>query len=151
MSELHVQWKDAEQAGVVFANVVRPWCKEQWAAGRQLAVSIRELEDARSLQQLRYYWGPMLGEISEQAQINGQKYAKDAWHELGKRQFLPRRIAKTRVAGRARPVVSVSLGSTKGLSVKKMSEYIEKFQAWVTTDLGVVFSERRWQDYQGQA
>jgi hypothetical protein len=148
MTELRAVWNDPEQAGKNFAHVVRPFCHEQWKAGRRLAVTIRELEDERSLQQLRYYWGPMLGDISEQATIGGQKYSKDAWHELGKRQFLPRRVIKTRVAGRSRPVVSTTIGSTKGLSVRKMSEYIERFQAFVVTDLGVVFNAPRWEDWQ---
>lgn len=139
-TELQSVWIDAEQAGKNFAHIVRPWCHEQWKAGKRIAVTLRELEDERSLQQLRYYWGPMLGDISEQASIGGQKYSKDAWHELGKRQFLPRRVKKTKVAGRTRAVVTVTLGTTKGLSVKKMSEYLERFQAWATTDLGVQFT-----------
>lgn len=147
MTELHAVWNDAEQAGKNFAHVVRPFCHEQWKVGRRLVVTIRELEDERSIQQLRFYWGPMLNDISEQASIGGQKYAKDAWHELGKRQFLPRRVTKAKVAGKARPVVSVSLGSTKGLSVRKMSKYIEQFQAFAVTDLGVVFSVPKWEEY----
>lgn len=147
MSELHAVWTDPEQAGVNFSRVVRPFCHEQWKAGRRLAVTIRELEDERTLQQLKFYWGPMLKDISEQATIAGTKYSKDAWHELGKRQFLPRRTTKTKVAGRSRPVITTTLGSTKGLSVRKMSKYLEEFMAWAVTDLGVVFTESRWEDH----
>jgi hypothetical protein len=144
---LSVLWINPQQAGANLNGQVVPWCKERMAEGKRIVASFQLEEDARSIQQLRYYWGPMLGDISEQASINGQKYPKDAWHELGKRQFLPRRVTKAKVAGKARPVVSVSLGSTKGLSVRRMSAYIEQFQAWAITDLGVVFSERKWENY----
>lgn len=148
MSELRGQWKDAEQAGVHFARVVRPWCHEQWKQGKQIAVHLCELEDARSIQQLRFLWGVVYRETSEQARIDGQKYTPDAWHELGKRLHLPRVQKKTRVAGRKRPVIVTTIGTTKGLSVRKMSAYIEEFMAWAATDYGVQFSLRRWEEYQ---
>ena len=145
---LSVLWHSTPQAGQSLNGQVVPWCKERMAEGKQVIASFEVAEDTRSLQQLRFYWGPMLGDISEQATIGGQKYSKDAWHELFKRQHLPRRIRKSKVAGRGRPVVSVSLGSTKGLSVRRMSEFIEKVQAFAVTDLGVTFSETRWESYE---
>lgn len=115
-------------------------------AGRQLLCKVLEAEDERSLQQLRFYWGVVLKAISEQASIGGQKYAADAWHELAKRQFIPRRVRKTKVAGRKRPVVTVTLGSTSDLGVKKMSTYLEQVLAF-GAEMGVVYPETRWQDY----
>jgi hypothetical protein len=144
---LHLTLVTPGQATQAISAQLVPFCRALWQDGERVSLVAQREEDARSIQQLRYYWGPMLGDISEQASINGQKYAKDAWHELGKRQFLPRRVTKAKVAGKARPVVSVSLGSTKGLSVKRMSAYIEQFQAWAITDLGVQFSERKWENY----
>lgn len=115
--------------------------KPNLLAGRQIVCKLVEAEDERSLQQLRFYWGVVLKTISEQASIGGQKYAADAWHELAKRQFIPRRVRKTKVAGKKRPVVTVTLGSTSDLSVRKMGVYLEQVMAWAGTDLGVVFPE----------
>ena len=59
----------------------------------------------------------------------------------------PEDDAKTLVAGRKRPVISTSLGTTKGLKVKPMSKYIEQVIAYAVTELGVHFSSTRWEDY----
>lgn len=117
------------------------------AEGKPALLQVSEAEDVRSLRQNAFYWGPMLQDISEQAKIGGQRYTKDMWHEFGKREFLPRTIKRTRVAGRKSPVVTRSIGSTSGLSVRKMSAYLERFMAYAVTDLGVKFSEHRWEDY----
>jgi hypothetical protein len=49
-----------------------------------------------------------------------------------------------------RKAVSKQLRSTTKLSVKRMSEYLEKLMAFAVTDLGVRFSETRWEDWRGQ-
>lgn len=110
------------------------------AAGRPVQIVAREDEDDRTVRANRYYWGVVLKEISEQACIEGQRWAADAWHELFKRQFLGFEIKKTRVAGKRRPVVVRRLKSTTGLSIKKFTKYLEKVQAFAVTDLGVRFS-----------
>lgn len=135
--ELH----SPEQARQVLKERALPWIGEQLAQGRELVLEARLLDDARTIQQLRFLWGVVYKETSEQARIEGVQYTPDAWHELGKRLHLPREHKKTRVAGRKRAVVVTTIGSTKGKSVKFMSKYIEKFMAWATTDFGVAFSE----------
>jgi hypothetical protein len=122
--------------------------KPNLQAGRQLVCKLAELEDERSLQQLRFYWGVVLKSISEQASIGGQKYTADAWHELMKRQFIPRKVEKAKVAGKKRPVVTVRLGSTSDLGVKKMSVYLEQVMAF-GAEQGVEYPETRWQEYRG--
>jgi len=99
-----------------------------------------ESEDDRTLAANRYYWGVILREISEQASIDGKKYAADAWHELFKRQFLGYEIKRVRVAGRKHPVVTRRLRSTTKTSIKKFNVYLERIQAFAVSDLGVVFS-----------
>lgn len=117
------------------------------ADGKVVRISALAVEDDRTLQQLRYYWGVVLAEISEQASIEGQRWSADAWHELCKRQFLGYEIKKIQVAGRRRKVVSRRLRSTTGLKVGPMSKYLEKVQAFAATDLGVRFSCPNWKDY----
>ena len=124
-----------------------PFVGKLLEAGKRVAITACEEEDSRSLQQLRFYWGPCLKDISEQAAIGGQKYSKDAWHELFKREHLPRVVTKAKVAGKKRTVVSVSIGSTKGLSVRRMSKFLDRVQAFAATDLGVSFEVQNWESY----
>ena len=130
------------------------WCKliydvakAEIRNGKKIQITCDEAGDIRSLLQNRWYWGPFLGDISEQASIGGIRYTKDMWHEYGKREFLPRAVKRTKVAGRKHPVVTRSLGSTSALSVRKMADYLERYMAFAVTDLGVQFTERRWEDY----
>ena len=117
------------------------------AEGRKFHILAEEAEDDRTILQNRFYWGPCLKEISEQATIEGQRWAPEAWHELGKRMFLGYEIKKVRVAGRKKTTVIRRLKSTTGLSVRKFSVYLEKLQAFAATDLGVHFSVRNWEEY----
>lgn len=116
-------------------------------AGRRVRLLVQEHDDDRTLQQNKFYWGPCLGEIAEQASINGQKWADVAWHELFKRMFLGYQIRKIKVAGRKRVTVIRSLRSTTGLKVKPMGVYLDKLQAFAATDLGVEFSVREWREF----
>lgn len=100
-------------------------------------MSFDEREDDRSLRQHRFYWGAVLTQISERASLNGQRYTADAWHELFKRQFLRYEVVRATVAGRKRPTIYRRLRSTTKLTVKRMSEYLEKVIAFAATDLGI--------------
>lgn len=117
------------------------------ANGGRARILAEEHEDDRSLQQNRFYWGPCLREIAEQARIEGQRWTAEAWHELFKRMFLGYEIKKVHVAGKRRPVVIRRLRSTTGLKVKAMGAYLDKLQAFAATDLGVQFSVRNWEEY----
>lgn len=120
------------------------------ADGKRVRMACVEEEDDRSAEQNRFYWGPCLTEISEQASIEGQRYTVDAWHELFKRQYLGYEVVKVKVAGRKRPTVIRRLRSTTKLKVRPMSEYLDKLQAFAATELGVRFSARNWEEYAGR-
>lgn len=150
MSEyaLHTVFIDPEQAKLAIAKQIGPYCRAQWQNGHgRLAVTIQPEEDAKTVQQGKFLWGVVYMAISEQARIDGQRYTVDAWHELFKRQMLPRVSKRSYVAGKKRPVITTTIGTTKGLSVKKMSAFIEKVIAFGTVDLGVQFPETRWENH----
>lgn len=150
MSELalHTVFINPDQAKKAIAGQIAPYCKALWAQGiERVAVTLQPEEDAKTVQQNKFYWGVVLTEISEQARIEGQRYTVDAWHELFKRQFLPRTTKRVYVAGKKRPVITTVIGSTKGLSIKKMSAYLEQVMAFATTDLNVKFTASRWEDH----
>lgn len=117
--------------------------------GKRVRIVAQEQEDDRSLRQNAFYWGVVLPEISEQAQINGQRFTVDAYHELFKRQFLGFEVKKVTVAGRKRKTIIRRLRSTTKLKVRAMSEYLEKVQAFAATELGVRFSVQSWEGYTG--
>lgn len=118
-------------------------------AGNPVKLTCQEFEFDRTAQANRYYWGVVLKEISEQARVNGQRYTAEAWHELGKRQFLGYEIKKQTVAGRKRKTVIRRLRSTSDLKVKAFAAYLEQFMAFAATELGVRFSVLEWQEYGG--
>lgn len=106
---------------------------------RQLRIVIGPDVEDRSLKQNRFYWGPVLRQISEQAVMNGARYSAEGWHEAFKREVLGFEVIKVPVAGRKRLQVYRRLRSTTDLSVKQMSEYLDQIIATATTDLGVEF------------
>lgn len=129
------------QARTVIASQVLPACDAKFKRGvRRVKVTVEDVEDDRTEQQAGYYWGVVLRDVSEQVVVGGVKYTKDAWHEYGKREFLPRKTKKVKVAGRARAVVTTVIASTTDLSVRQMGEYLEKWMAFAA-DHGVTVSE----------
>ncbi len=120
------------------------------ADGKEVRIRAEEAEDERSLQQNRFYWGVVLKEIAEQAVIDGARWTAEAWHEYGKRTYLGYEIKRIVIAGRKRKAVSRQLRSTTKQSVKRMSKYLDELMAFAVTDLGVRFSETRWEDWRGQ-
>jgi hypothetical protein len=135
------------QATQAISAQLVPFCRALWQDGERVSLVAQREEDAKTVQQGRFLWGVVYKEMSEQAVICGQKYSAEAFHELCKRQFLPRVKKVIRVAGKKRPVVTTTIGTTKGLGIRKMSAYIEQCLAFGSTDLGVVFSERKWENY----
>jgi hypothetical protein len=120
------------------------------ADGKRARFRMEEAEDTRSLQQNRFYHGVVLAEIAEQARSNGQRWAADAWHEYAKRTYLGYEFKRITIAGRKRKAVSKQLRSTTRPSVRRMSEYLDKVMAFAVTDLGVVFSETKWEKYRDE-
>jgi hypothetical protein len=117
--------------------------------GRRAMISVCEEEDDRSLKQNKFYWGPCLGEISHQAKLNGVGFDEDGWNWYFKRKFLGYRFKKVMVPGNKRVSVIKELISTKDLSVRKMSTYLDKVQAHAATDFGVEFSCPNWVQWNG--
>ena len=132
------------------AKLVYDRARDLIADGKQVRIRAEEAEDTRSLQQSRFYWGVVLAEIAEQARVGGDRWSAEAWHEYGKRTFLGYEFKRITIAGRKRKAVSKQLRSTTRLSVRRMSEYLDKVMAFAVTDLGVVFSETKWERYRGE-
>lgn len=129
------------QARTAMTRVVLPACEGLFARGvKRVRVTVEEEEDDRTEQQHKYYWAVVLRDVADQVVVGGQRYTKDAWHEYGKREFLPRKTKKVKVAGRSRPVVSTVIASTTELGVRQMGDYLEKWMAFAA-EHGVTVSE----------
>lgn len=137
---LRAEFHEPHAAHRTLAEYVWPWVKEQTAQGRSLIAEFKLREDALSEAQRRYYWGVVLRDVADGVVVAGTRYTKDAWHEYGKREFLPRVTKKVHVAGRKRPVVTTVIGSTTGLSVRQMGEYLERWM-FFAAEHGVTVSE----------
>ncbi len=146
---LSVHLREPVQAHAVLVRQVWPQIKAGLEAGKEQALTVVPWEDARSAQQNRFYWAACLREIAEQASIGGQRYQPEAWHELFKRQFLGFRVEKYRIAGKKKQMAKRVLRSTTGLSVKKMSTYLDQVQSYASTELDVRFSCPDWERWDG--
>lgn len=139
---LTVTFISPDQAKQVIAGAIAPYCRQQWAQGvERLTVTIEPEDDNKTVQQDRYLWGVVYKELAELGQIAGQRYSPDAYHELMKRMYLPRRKKVMRVAGRKRPVVTTTIGTTQGIGVARMAAFIDLVIAFAADSCGVVVSE----------
>lgn len=108
-------------------------------AGKTVHIKAGEYEDDRTLEQNKFYWSDgFLGAISEQVRTP-DRWTKDAWHNLFRRQFLGYSVTKEMVAGKKKPVVIRRLRSTRDLKVKEFATYLEQITAYAVTELHVEF------------
>ena len=137
------------QAHNIINIVVWPVIKAHTTAGKRMRVKVTEIEDDRTLQQNKYYWKACLEAISNQAKKGGVGFLPDGWNWYFKRMFLGYRFKKVMIPGNKRVSVIKELISTKDLSVKKMSVYLDKVQAYAATEFGVEFKDKNWQSWNG--
>ncbi len=97
-----------------FKEITRAWgwCKPLILAGHRLTAQFGIEEDQRSIQQNRYYWGPVLGAVSKQAKLGGVGFAPEGWNWYFKRKFLGYRFKKVMIPGNKRPSVIQEMIST---------------------------------------
>jgi hypothetical protein len=147
---LQTYFVNPDQAKTCISQQIAPFCRTMWEQGiERLTVTVEPEDDAKTVQQGRFLWGVVYHEIAHQAKIGGVRYTSDAWHAYYKRKFLPRKKVTEHVAGKKRPIVYTTLGTTKGMKVKPMSKYIEQVIADAVTELGVQFSATNWEGYRG--
>ena len=106
-------------------------------------------EDAKTIRQRGYYHRVVLTEISEQAVANGQHFPMPVWKEYFRAKYLgyKRKVYKDPMTGKK--VWRNERVSSEDLGVKAYSKLIEQVIAFAVTELGVMFSETRWENYRG--
>ncbi len=145
---LHTVFVDPDQAKAALLGQIGPYCRQMWAQGHaRLSVVIQPEEDAKSVQQRRYYHGVVLKEIAEQVAVNGEKFDMKVWKEHFREKYVGYRwvVLKDPMTGKKkRRKVRVS---TEDFGIKAYSRLIEQVTAEAVTELGVVFSVPKWEEY----
>jgi hypothetical protein len=117
-------------------------------AGKRVDITACEEEDAKSVQQRRFYHRYVLVEIAEQAKVNGEKFDMKVWKDFFREKYVGYRWVVMK-----NPLTSKKLRrkvriSTEDLGVKAYSKLIDQVCAFGATELGVTFSVPNWQSYQ---
>jgi hypothetical protein len=145
---LETTFTDQEQAKAAFLGLVGPYCRRMWQEGHsRLSVVIQPEEDAKSIQQRRYYHRYVLVEIAEQARVNGEKFAMPVWKDYFREKYVGYRwvVMKDPLTGKKlRRKVRIS---SEELGIRAYSKLIDQVSAFAATDLGVVFTVANWESY----
>lgn len=111
-------------------------------ADHPLSVRIGEQIKVRGLDQNGYYF-MRIGEIAEQAWIDGKQFSKEAWHEYAKKNIMPEEIitkdGEVRSKWEPTPDGDMSVISTTRLEKGCFAEYTTAVEAF-GAGLGVMFS-----------
>lgn len=107
-----------------------------WAKKQPLRLSLSAEEQTNTLQQKRYWNGPVLDAIASQARWGGKQFPKEFWKEYYRRRFLLRDEYTTPDGE-----VMQSYWSTadKAFTVRMMADFLDKVQLDAMTDWGVIF------------
>lgn len=111
------------------------------ADGKRVRVEIVEDEDSLSAQQRRFFHGPVLTQIAEQAHNAGERYDAVTWKRVLKQIILERnpRWDEIRIPGEDEPRLVRRYWSTEELGVKAYSAFIDESIDLATTSWDVVF------------
>ena len=118
-------------------------------AEKPLEVRVSERKMSRRDEQNALMWAGPLKDISQQVYLNGRTYSPEVWHEHFKREFLPEEFDEELCKDGYEKWTflpsgdRVLAGSTKNLTVKGFSEYLEQIYAF-GAEQGVEFHSVRW-------
>lgn len=154
MTEPHVRVVVTREEAHDAATQVYTVAKALIQDGKRVQITVGEENDPLSIKQRRFLHGPVLGQISEQVRVGGERYVMEVWKEFFRKMLLPDRYEMRKVPvydkkqcrlvqpKRATPYRVRS--STEDLGVQKYSEHIDKVIAYAVTEWGVnfVFDQR---------
>jgi hypothetical protein len=103
---------------------------EQARIGQPLVVSVDAYQAKRSLQANARYWA-MLDDIAEQAEIEGKRFSREAWHTYFREQYAPKEDG---------PAGLVAM-STAQMNKETFNNYVQRVEVYAVQALGVEFLE----------
>jgi hypothetical protein len=110
--------------------------------GERVLVVVGPALEPISIRQRRFLHGPALGQISEQARVNGERYTVDTWKEFYRRMFLGTNGARyemQRLPGAKRATPRRVPVSTETLGIRAYATFIDQIIAHAATELNVHF------------
>ncbi|MCK0507936.1 recombination protein NinB [Aromatoleum anaerobium] len=102
--------------------------------GRPLRVIVTEEETRRTNEQNRFFHGPVLDAIAEQAWWGGKQYPKEFWKEYFRRRYLLKDEYQTPDGE-----IVQTYWSTADLSSGRFSAFLNQVQAEAASEWGVEF------------
>ena len=124
----------AEPAWKALAAFVAANAKGCIERGKPLRIIVTSDEKKRNAEQNRFYWGPVLTTIAEQAYVDGRQFDKDTWHE-----YLARKFGVCDEVVLPDGEIITRRKSTTQMTVGEFSEYLNRVQAYAASELGVEF------------
>jgi hypothetical protein len=103
--------------------------------GEHLRLIVTSDEKKRTNEQNRFYHGPVLDAIVDQAWWNGKQFPKEFWKEYFRKRYL----MKDEFTTPAGEIVN-TYWSTADLKVGPMSEFLNKVQVEAGQEWGVIFA-----------
>lgn len=109
--------------------------------GKRVKISAEEDAEPITIKQRRFLHGPLLGQISEQVRVGGERYTPDIWKIYFKKLILERkpRYEMVKMPGAKRATPRRKWWGTEELSIKQYSALIDEVIATATTEWSVNF------------
>jgi len=109
--------------------------------GKRAVISAGEDADPITAKQRRFFHGPLLGQISEQVRVVGERYTTDIWKRFFKNLILERkpRYEMVKMPGAKRATPRRKWWRTEELSIKQYSALIDEVIAHAVTEWSVSF------------
>lgn len=121
-------------------NVGQTFGKTLFANGStSLLVTVGQALEPIGVAQRGFYHKAVLGQISEQVRVNGERFVLAIWKEFYRKLFLPDTWEMRKLPGQKRATPVRVRHSTEELGVKGYSELIDKVIAHAATEWGVEF------------
>ena len=121
-------------------NFLKANCQAFMERGTPLRVIVTEEEVDRLDEQIRYYFGPCMKQITEQAWVGGRQYSKEVWHEHFAKLFLP---ATELTLPDGEVVIKRGSIARGKISMKAMTKFLLEVESYAATELGVCFDDDR--------
>lgn len=102
-----------------------------------LRVVVTAEDEHNTLAQKRYWNGPVLEAIAQQASWNGKKYPKEFWKEYYRRRYLLRDEFVTPDGEILERYWSTA---DQAFSVKQMADFLDNVMSEAANDWGVIFA-----------
>ena len=119
----------APEHGHALVSYVKSLAGPMAASGRPLMVTVDEYQAKRSSEQNRLLWA-LLTEIAEQVEIEGKRFAKEAWYAHYLDLYAPKQEG---------PSGLVPMGSSQ-MTKEQFANFVTRIECHAVQELGVEFA-----------